>query len=79
MKKNVGQTDAVLRFMLGLAFIVNIWAAETGVVGTIILLILGSVMIFTAWSGFCILYKPLGICTVEDCKCCSEDKAEASE
>ncbi len=33
-------------------------------------------MFFTSFSGFCGLYKPLGICTVEGCDCCAKDETK---
>lgn len=78
MKENMGSVDKFIRSMIGIAFLCNIIILEPGVFGTIVLLVLGGLMIGTAWIGYCPAYKPLGICTCGGkCDCqCEEKKAE---
>ncbi len=63
MGKNVGKVDAYIRFLLGVAFLLNIFALETGIIGTIVLLVLGLAMIITSFTGYCGLYTLLKIDT----------------
>jgi len=75
MKKNVGPTDSFIRFMVGIAFLLNIIILEPAATGTIVLLVLGVVFLATAYTRYCGLYTILGICTCED-GTCSEEPAE---
>ena len=77
MKKNVGSADAYLRFMIGFAFIMNIFVLNPGAVGIIILLVLGIGMMFTAFAGYCWLYD---LIKVDTCKktCVADVKAESA-
>ncbi|OHD67280.1 MAG: hypothetical protein A2W19_02410 [Spirochaetes bacterium RBG_16_49_21] len=63
MKRNVGASDRYVRFILGLAFILNIFSLETGKLGTFILLALGLSMFFSAYTRYCFLYDILKINT----------------
>jgi hypothetical protein len=72
MNKNVGLTDRYIRFMVGLAFFCNILALNTGVVGTVILLVLGSAMMYTSFSGYCLLYSLIKFNTCEEDTACEE-------
>lgn len=59
MTKNVGSVDRVLRFLVGLGLLaVGLWS--TGSL-RIVALIAGGVLIFTAASGFCLIYRLFGI------------------
>lgn len=60
MEKNVGGADRVIRFIVGIALISMLFLVDGGVkwIG-----LLGFVMLFTAFVGFCPLYKPFGINT----------------
>ena len=64
MEQNVGSTDSYLRFILGAAFWVNIFALGTGIAGTIVLFLLGALMFYTADKHYCFLYKVLNVATV---------------
>lgn len=75
MKKNVGKTDSYIRFMLGVAFLLNIIILEPAAIGTIVLLALGAMFLATSFTHYCGLYTPLGISTCENEKC-SQDPAE---
>lgn len=65
MEKNVGKVDSYIRFLLGVSFLLNILALKTGVIGTIILLVLGLAMIVTAFTGFCWFYSLIKFDTCE--------------
>ncbi len=73
MKKNVGSADRYIRFLIGVALLVNIQVLKPGTTGTIILAVAGAAMLATSFLGFCSLYLPFGICTVERCDS-SEEK-----
>ena len=75
MKKNVGHTDSYIRFMPGVAFLLNIIILEPAAIGTIVLLVIGVMFLATAFTHHCGIYSPLGICTCED-GTCSEEPAE---
>ncbi|MEO0223946.1 MAG: DUF2892 domain-containing protein [candidate division WOR-3 bacterium] len=62
MTKNVGTIDRAIRAVLGIIFILSFFFVKSFLL-KIILLILGVVLIFTAITGFCGLYKILGIST----------------
>ncbi len=77
MKNNMGSVDKFIRTMVGIAFLVNIIILEPGAIGTIVLLVLGFIMLGSAWVGYCPLYTPLGICTCSaTCTCGTEEPAE---
>jgi len=63
MKMNVGKTDRYIRFLTGIAFLLQITILETGVIGTILFLIIGGILLYTSYSGYCLLYGPLKIDT----------------
>ena len=65
MEKNVGKVDSYIRFLLGVSFLLNIFTLKTGVIGTIVFLVLGLVMIATAFTGFCWLYSLIKFDTCE--------------
>jgi hypothetical protein len=67
MKQNVGSTDSFIRVMIGIAFYANIFALDLGEVGVIILFVLGSICMFTAWHYHCPAYAMTGLCS------CSKD------
>jgi hypothetical protein len=63
MVRNVGAADGYIRILIGVAFVLNIFALETGVIGTIVLLVLALISLVTAYTGYCGLYKILNIST----------------
>lgn len=68
MKKNVGDADSYIRFLFGIAFMLNIIILEPGIIGSIILLTLCIISFYTSFYKFCLLYKPFKICTTgEEC------------
>lgn len=70
MKKNMGTTDRVIRFII--AVIIGV-LYYTGVIsGTlgIVLLVLAGIFVLTSFISFCPLYAPFGIssCAVKEKK-----------
>jgi hypothetical protein len=63
MNANVGSTDKVIRLVLALVAVVVAFA--TGVTSAlgIVLLVLGVVLAVTALTGFCPIYRVLGLST----------------
>jgi len=62
MTKNIGAVDRIIRAVLGAIFVLSFFFLKSSLF-KIILLILGIVLVFTAITGFCVLYKVLGIST----------------
>ncbi len=75
MEKNIGKVDAFIRFLLGVSFLLNIFALDTGVIGTIVLLVLGLGLIASSITGYCWLYSLLKIDT--NASPLEEEKPEA--
>lgn len=65
MKKNMGTTDRLIRFMLALLFI-SLFFADiiTGTLG-IILMAIGLIFVGTSFIGFCPLYAPFKLNTIK--------------
>jgi hypothetical protein len=59
MEKNIGKTDKAIRFLLALV------VAYLGYLYTPWLYIVAAILLITSFTGFCLLYKPFGISTVE--------------
>ncbi|HBG70086.1 MAG: hypothetical protein A2W93_10130 [Bacteroidetes bacterium GWF2_43_63] len=64
MKKNIGQTDTIIRIIIGLGIGAAGWYYESW------LGLIGLVPLLTAFTGFCGIYALLGIST------CPRKKAE---
>ncbi|HSK12728.1 MAG TPA: DUF2892 domain-containing protein [Phnomibacter sp.] len=63
MKKNMGNTDRIIRVLLAVVFgALYFTGTVTGTLG-IVLLILGAVFLATSAISFCPLYKIVGIKT----------------
>lgn len=66
MKTNVGTVDRAIRALLGLALaIIGMWplgGMQNSVLGLAVALV-GVAVLFTAASGFCLIYRLLGIST----------------
>ncbi|GAA4399405.1 hypothetical protein GCM10023168_06660 [Fodinibacter luteus] len=63
MTANVGSTDKVIRLVLALAAVVGAFVAGFTTVAGILLLVLAAVLAVTAVTGFCPLYRVLGLST----------------
>jgi hypothetical protein len=63
MKKNIGNYDVYLRLILGVVF-VSLFATGSLVGGfSYVLLLLGLVLVSTAWFRYCPIYSLFGINT----------------
>lgn len=65
MKKNVGNTDKLIRFIIALA---AIWAAYTGLVEnpwTYVLYAVAAIMVLTALTSTCPIWLVTGINTIK--------------
>lgn len=63
MKKNMGSTDKIIRFILAAIFVILYFTGTvTGTVG-IVLLVLAAVFVLTSLINFCPLYAPFGLST----------------
>jgi Inner membrane protein YgaP-like, transmembrane domain len=63
MNANVGNPDKIARIVLGLVAAVVAFAVGAGSVLGIVLLVVAAVLIVTALTGFCPLYRVLHIST----------------
>ncbi|MEI7543088.1 MAG: DUF2892 domain-containing protein [bacterium] len=61
LKQNEGKVDRIIRVVIGVVLV----AAGFFVSGVtaIVLWVLGGIALFTAITGFCLLYMPFGIST----------------
>ncbi len=64
-QKNEGKSDRVGRVILALIFLILAWFWLSGVL-QIVFYVLGFIMLLTAITGFCALYKILGLNTNSD-------------
>lgn len=63
MKKNMGNSDRIIRLLLAAVFAVLYFTnTVTGTFG-IVLLVLGGIFVLTSLIGFCPLYKLVGLNT----------------
>lgn len=63
MRTNEGTVDRSIRAMLAVAAVVGAVIVGVGSVAGIVLLVVGAVMLVTAATGFCPLYRVFGIST----------------
>ena len=68
MTANVGSTDKVIRLVLAIAAVIGAYLAGMSSLLGIVLLVVGAVLGVTAFTGFCPLYRVLGMstCPVRD-------------
>ena len=65
MKKNMGNTDKVIRILIAIVFVaLYLTHVVTGTV-VIILLVLAAVLVLTSLVSFCPLYLPFKISTLK--------------
>lgn len=71
MERNEGTADRIIRAVLAIIFLVvglgPLRALEGAILG-IVVAVVGLILAFTAVTGFCLLYKLLGISTTGMCK-----------
>ena len=63
MNANVGSTDKIVRVVLALAAFVFAFVTGIGSVLGIVLIVVGVVLAATAVTGFCPIYRVLGMST----------------
>ena len=63
MNANVGRTDKIVRLVLALVAFGFALVAGIGTAVGIVLLLVGVVLAATAFSGFCPIYRVLGMST----------------
>jgi uncharacterized membrane protein len=63
MTTNEGNTDRVLRAVLGVLAVAAAFLLGIGSVLGVVLLVVGGVLLVTAATGFCPLYRVLGMST----------------
>lgn len=71
MERNEGTVDRIIRAVLAVLFLVvglgPLRALQGAVLG-IIVAVVGLILGFTAATGFCLIYKLLGVSTTGTCK-----------
>ena len=65
MKPNEGTTDRIIRLVLGVVLIIIGWPVLGNNTLGIILDIIGVIIIITGITGFCWIYRVLGISTLK--------------
>lgn len=63
MTANVGSTDKIIRLVLALLAVVGAFLTGIGTALGIVLLVVGVVLAVTAFTGFCPIYRVLGMST----------------
>jgi len=85
MEKNVGNTDRLVRFVVGgllavvglaqIGGVLSLAAGTTGLVVGVVALVFGLVLVGTGYTQSCLLYGPLGINTAKR-ESTSEEESE---
>ncbi len=63
MNANVGSTDKIARVVLALLAVVFAFLTGIGTTLGVVLLVVGVVLAVTAFTGFCPIYRVLGMST----------------
>jgi hypothetical protein len=63
MKKNMGSTDKIIRFILAAIFVILYFTGTVSGTLGIVLLVLAAVFVLTSLISFCPLYAPFGLST----------------
>ena len=66
MKKNEGKMDRIIRVIAGIILLLPLGFVRAPL--TFILALIAIVLLFTAATGFCGIYKVLGINTCKPCR-----------
>ncbi len=75
MACNIGTVDRIIRGVLAVVFLVvglGVLGGLRGAVPGVVVAVVGLIMAFTAVTGFCLLYRLLGITTVRPSDVCKE-------
>ena len=85
MEKNVGNTDRLVRFVVGgllavvglaqIGGVLSLAAGTTGLVVGVVAIVFGLVLVGTGYTQSCLLYGPLGINTAKR-ESASEEESE---
>ena len=63
MKRNESNVDRIIRAILAVVLlVVGIWGGLQGAL-PVVLIVLGAILLFTAITGFCLIYKIFNIST----------------
>jgi len=65
MKRNEGSTDRIIRVILGIVLIIIGWLVLGNSTLGVILDIIGVILLITAITGFCAIYRLLGVSTIK--------------
>ncbi len=68
MKKNMGTTDKLVRFILAVVMAVLYFTNTFSGTMALVLLILAAIFLLTSFISFCPLYLPFGISTIKKTK-----------
>lgn len=63
MKKNMGSTDKIIRFILAAIFVALYFTGTVAGTWGVVLLLLAGVFVLTSLISFCPLYAPFGLST----------------
>ncbi len=63
-KKNIGSVDGYIRFLIGVSLVINALIFNSATVTTVALLVFGTIVLATCYSGYCLLYSFFNIGTV---------------
>lgn len=66
MKKNMGNTDRIIRILLAAIFTILYFTKTVEGIPGLVLLVLGIIFILTSLISFCPLYLPFGIHTCKN-------------
>jgi hypothetical protein len=66
MKKNMGSTDKIIRFIIAAVLLALYFTGTVSGTFGIIVLVLAAVMVLTSLVSFCPLYAPFGIKTCKN-------------
>jgi len=66
MKANEGKADRIVRFIIGIIFLILGFLVFGNSVLGVILDIIGIILVVTALTGFCVLYTFFGISTKKE-------------
>ena len=63
MKKNMGSTDKIIRFILAAIFVALYFTGTVTGTWGVVLLVLAGVFVLSSMVSFCPLYAPFGLST----------------
>jgi hypothetical protein len=63
MKKNMGNTDRIIRFLVAIVIAVLYFTGTVSGTLGIVLLVLAAIFVLTSFVSFCPLYAPFGLST----------------